>query len=143
TGRACARTALARLGGPEAAIPRDRDGAPGRPRGFVGSITHCAGYRASAVARLTDLRAIGVDAEPHAALPAGLLSVIATPDERSALGALSARRAGTCWDRLLFSAKESVFKAWFPLAGRWLGFGDAVITIDPEAGTFEAALLVP
>jgi len=28
---------------------------------------------------------------------------------------------GPSWDRLLFSAKESVYKAWFPLTGRWLG----------------------
>jgi 4'-phosphopantetheinyl transferase EntD len=47
-----------------------------------------------------------------------------------------------CWDRLLFSAKESVYKAWFPLAGRWLGFADAVITLTPAAGIFSARLLV-
>ena len=33
------------------------------------------------------------------------------------------------WDRLLFSAKESVYKAWFPLARRWLGFEEADIEI--------------
>ena len=36
-----------------------------------------------------------------------------------------ARESRVCWDRLLFSAKEAVYKAWFPLAGRWLGFEDA------------------
>jgi 4'-phosphopantetheinyl transferase EntD len=46
------------------------------------------------------------------------------------------------WDRLLFSAKESVYKAWFPLAKRWLGFEDAVVTLDPSAETFAARLLV-
>ena len=45
-----------------------------------------------------------------------------------------------CWDRLLFSAKESVYKAWFPLTGRWLGFEDADVTITPD-GTFTARLL--
>jgi 4'-phosphopantetheinyl transferase EntD len=43
---------------------------------------------------------------------------------------------------MLFSAKESVYKAWFPLARRWLGFEDARIDIDPVAGTFRATLLV-
>jgi 4'-phosphopantetheinyl transferase EntD len=47
------------------------------------------------------------------------------------------------WDRLLFSAKESVYKAWFPLANRWLGFEDAVLAIDPCRRSFEARLLVP
>ena len=47
------------------------------------------------------------------------------------------------WDRLLFSTKESVYKAWFPLAERWLGFEDARVTIDRDRGSFAARLLVP
>ncbi len=47
------------------------------------------------------------------------------------------------WDRLLFSAKESVYKAWFPLAGRWLGFEDAIVAVDRGFGSFSARLLVP
>ena len=67
TGRACARDALARLGRPPVAIlPGDR-GAPGWPPGIVGSITHCAGYRAAAVGPAADVLAIGLDAEPDAA----------------------------------------------------------------------------
>jgi 4'-phosphopantetheinyl transferase EntD len=58
------------------------------------------------------------------------------------LGDLAARFPATHWDRLLFSAKESVYKAWFPLTGRWLGFEDAHLTIDPAAATFTASLLV-
>ena len=50
------------------------------------------------------------------------------------------------WDRLLFSAKESVYKTWFPLARRWLGFEEAALLFtpgpDPERGTFTADLLV-
>ncbi len=38
---------------------------------------------------------------------------------------LAAARPEVSWDRLLFSAKESVYKTWFPLTGRWLGFEDA------------------
>jgi 4'-phosphopantetheinyl transferase EntD len=49
---------------------------------------------------------------------------------------------GVHWDRLLFSAKESVYKAWFPLAKRWLGFEDAVVTLDTSTETFTARLLV-
>ena len=45
-----------------------------------------------------------------------------------------------CWDRLLFSAKESVYKAWFRATGRWLGFEDAEVTIDPVARAFHARL---
>ena len=51
--------------------------------------------------------------------------------------------AGVRWDRLLFSAKESVYKAWFPLTRRWLDFEEAVVIPDPAEGTFTARLLVP
>jgi len=50
---------------------------------------------------------------------------------------------GVSWDRLLFCAKESVYKAWFPLTRRWLGFEQAAITVDPRAGAFTAELLEP
>jgi enterobactin synthetase component D / holo-[acyl-carrier protein] synthase len=44
-------------------------GEPGWPPGVTGSITHCPGYRACAVARTEDLAAIGIDAEPDEELP--------------------------------------------------------------------------
>lgn len=110
---------------------------------MVGSITHCAGYRASAVAHLTDVAGIGLDAEPNAPLPDGVLERIAVAQERAWLPELAAAVPGVSWDRLLFCAKESVYKAWFPLTRRWLGFEQAVITVDPQAGAFTAELLEP
>jgi 4'-phosphopantetheinyl transferase EntD len=143
TTRACARTALARLGIPPAPIIPGVRGAPQWPPGIVGSMTHCAGYRACAVARKQDIITIGVDAEPDDCLPDGVLdAIIATADERARVSALLSSAPGPSWDRLLFSAKESVYKAWFPLTRRWLDFGEAVVTIDPVAGTFTADLLV-
>jgi 4'-phosphopantetheinyl transferase EntD len=142
TARACARRALAGLGCEPVAIPRDERGAPLWPAGVVGSITHCAGYRACAVARARDVITLGIDAEPADALPGRVLERISSAPERTGLCALAAAHPTVCWDRLLFSAKEAVYKAWYPLTGRWLDFGDAVITFDP-AGTFAAELLVP
>ena len=141
TGRGCARRALAALGLGPLAIGRGERGAPRWPPGVVGSITHCAGYRAAAAARGRDARALGVDAEPDQPLPALVLGGIALPGERAMLREL-AGAPGACWDRLLFSAKESVYKAWFPLTGRWLGFQDAQLTVNPADGTFRARLLV-
>lgn len=145
TARACARAALGKLGRPAVPIVPGPRGAPQWPSGIVGSITHCAGYRASAVARSEDILAIGLDAEPDGKLPDGVLEVVATPDERKALSRLgsgSATPRQPHWDRLLFSAKESVYKAWFPLTRRWLDFEEAVITLSPADGTFTARLLV-
>jgi 4'-phosphopantetheinyl transferase EntD len=143
TGRDCARRALAALGVDPAPILRGERGAPQWPPGIVGSITHCAGYRAAAVARASDVLTVGLDAEPAEVLPDGVLEYISRPAERARLRDLTAAAPGICWDRLLFCAKEATYKAWFPLARRWLGFQDADITLHPADGTFEARLLVP
>jgi 4'-phosphopantetheinyl transferase EntD len=142
TARMCARAALEELGFPPAPIPTGERGEPRWPVGVVGSITHCDGYRACAVARSSEIVTVGIDAERNAALPDGLLTDIARPEELPWLRRLELESPGVHWGRLLFSAKESVYKAWFPLARRWLGFEDAVITVDPGAGTFAARLLV-
>jgi 4'-phosphopantetheinyl transferase EntD len=144
TGRACARTALTRLGQPAVSVLRGPGGAPCWAHGITGSITHCEGYRAAVVALARDVVSLGVDAEPDEPLPdSGMLDLIARDEERDRLAALAAQAPGVSWDRLLFSAKESVYKTWFPLARRWLGFESADIVIDPYAGTFTARLLVP
>lgn len=143
TARACAREALARLGQPPQAIPSGPRGEPLWPAGIVGSITHCDGYRACAIAPAGDLLTVGVDAEPNQRLPDGLLGDIALPEERKRLRDLGRQAPATHWDRLLFSIKESIYKAWFPLAERWLGFEDAVVEIDRQQGSFSSRLLVP
>jgi 4'-phosphopantetheinyl transferase EntD len=140
--RACARRALARLGVPPVPILPGERGAPQWPDGIVGSMTHCPGYRAAAVAPVARVAGIGVDAEPHLALPAGVLDVVALPGEQVLLAALRAGRPEVHWDRVLFSIKESVYKAWFPLTGRWLDFGDVSVRIE-ESGLFVAGFEVP
>jgi 4'-phosphopantetheinyl transferase EntD len=147
TVRHCARHALRQLGLPAVPVLRGEHGEPLWPPNIVGSMTHCAGYRAAALARSCDLWALGIDAEPHQPLPAGVLEMTALDEERERLSELATAETATCWDRILFSAKEAVYKAWFPLTRRWLGFEDAAITInpgdtDPAEGTFFAHLLV-
>jgi 4'-phosphopantetheinyl transferase EntD len=140
TGRACAREALARLGLQPRAIGVGAAGAPRWPDGVVGSITHCCGCRAVAVGWAADFDAIGIDAEPSQRLPTGTLRAIALPVELERVRHLQRQEPGICWDRLLFSAKESVYKVWSPLAGAKLGFEEAEIAFDLEAGRFSARL---
>jgi 4'-phosphopantetheinyl transferase EntD len=142
TARACARRALAGLGLPAMPIPSGPRGEPCWPEGVVGSITHCEGYRACAVARAAEFLTVGIDAEPDASLPDGVLTQIATVEELPRLRALSREWPAVHWDRLLFSAKEAVYKAWFPLFRHPLGFTDAVLSIDPHGGSFRARLSV-
>lgn len=141
--RHCARQGLAALGIAPAAILSGPRREPLWPHGSVGSMTHCAGYRAAAVARASEVVAVGIDAEPHQPLPDGVLDVVTREEERARLRELAAADDTTAWDRLLFSAKESVYKAWFPLVKDWLGFEQASIAFDPGRRRFSARLMVP
>jgi 4'-phosphopantetheinyl transferase EntD len=122
TTRRCVRDALSELGVVRPPMVPGGAGAPLWPRGIVGSITHCEGYRAAVVARAADVVAVGVDAEPAESLR-GLVSM----------------DPHIPWDRLLFSVKEAVYKVWFPLSRTWLGFEDADITLE-GSGRFTAIL---
>ena len=141
TARRCAREALAKLGYAPAPIRAGPKREPLWPAGLVGSITHTTGFRAAAVAPRSLLASIGIDAERNERLPDGVEESITVPGEPEMLAALSRAFPATHWSRLLFSAKESVYKAWYPLTGRLLGFEDARLAIDP-VGTFTAKLLV-
>jgi 4'-phosphopantetheinyl transferase EntD len=137
TVRACARQALAELGVPELPIPHGPAGSPRWPAGIAGSLTHCDGYRAAAVVRRLHYGSVGIDAEPCAGLPAGVLDLVASPGERAHLARLAGDDPSVPWDRVQFSAKESVYKAWYPLTAQWLDFAQVVVALRP-GGTFVA-----
>ncbi|MCX4679711.1 4'-phosphopantetheinyl transferase superfamily protein [Streptomyces sp. NBC_01433] len=147
TARACARRAMAGLGLPPVPVLRGRRGVPLWPEGIIGSLTHCEGYRAAALTRATDALSLGIDAEPHAPLPSGVRDLISLPSERRWNFPPAPDDDGALhWDRLLFSAKESVFKAWFPITGTELDFDEADITfrraeVGGTEGTLSARLL--
>jgi 4'-phosphopantetheinyl transferase EntD len=141
TVRCCARAALRRIGVVGVPILPDEQRVPRWPAGVVGSMTHCEGYRAAAVARSAELGGIGIDAEPHGPIPDDSLELLLRDEERAALPTLADAEPRLHWDRIAFCAKEAVFKAWFPLTRRWLDFADVSTTVDPD-GTFAARLLV-
>ncbi|MER7757918.1 4'-phosphopantetheinyl transferase superfamily protein [Kitasatospora sp. NPDC097643] len=133
--RTLARRTLAALGHPPVPLLPGPGGAPGWPVGIAGSITHCDGYTACATARTTRLASLGIDAEPAEPLPRGVLALTASEAE---LGRLEALPAGQVpWDRLLFSAKEATYKAWFPLDPRWTGLATIEVELGVDA-TFTA-----
>jgi 4'-phosphopantetheinyl transferase EntD len=138
-GRTCARRALAGLGLPPSPIPVGRDRAPVWPPGVVGSISHCPLRTMAVVAPATDFVAAGIDVEPNAPLPDDVVGTVARPDERRWLAGGDTPVAR---DRLLFSIKESVYKAWFPLTRRWLEFTDVRVDVELASASFEAQLLV-
>jgi 4'-phosphopantetheinyl transferase EntD len=126
-GRACARLALAALGVHGTAIASGPRGEPLWPPGIVGSITHCPGYVAAAVTFSDHVPALGIDAEERGAAGSDLESFICTPAE------LDRYRESEypCWRTLVFSAKESLFKALYPLQHSELEFLDVEVALEP------------
>ncbi|MFF1717797.1 hypothetical protein [Streptomyces sviceus] len=59
--------------------PHRRRRCPAWPDGVVGSMTHCDGYRAAAVAHAGEVLGVGIDAEHHLPLPEGVFASIALP----------------------------------------------------------------
>lgn len=133
-GRTCARRALAALGISSQPILSGPDREPIWPQGIVGSITHCDGYRAAGVARSGNDRWLGIDAEPNNPLPEGVIDLVASRYETESAARISKRIPN--WDRLLFSAKESVYKTWYPLRKVWLDFKDISIVLMPATSSY-------
>src|SRR5438105_8586093 len=129
-GRACARLALAALGIHDVPIPSGPRREPLWPAGIVGSITHCRGYVAAAVRSEEHLSALGIDAEGRGAVDRDLESFVCTPVEAERHRAC----AHASWRTLLFSAKESVFKALYPLRHLELELPDLEVVLEPSGG---------
>lgn len=140
TTRECARRALLRLGFAPQAIPIGAHREPIWPTGVVGSLTHSADLRAATVAASSLYRSLGIDAEANVPLPQSTFELIANPCEVSDVESLGSAWPRVAWDRLLFSAKEAVFKAWFPATGCWLDFSECTLSINAETSTFTARL---
>jgi 4'-phosphopantetheinyl transferase EntD len=119
--------------GVDSPVGRGQHGEPVFPSGVVGSIAHAAGLVVAAVAaRRSGVLSIGLDVHPAMPLPGNVEEIIGGPRElRSAPRLASQSMAAS----VLFSAKESVFKAWFPLTGSWLEFDDVVLRLRDD-GTF-------
>jgi 4'-phosphopantetheinyl transferase EntD len=150
-GRAAAREALRELDGVAAvairlglegvdgvAIPRGTGGEPIWPEGIVGSISHSREVAVAVVARRGDYVGLGVDIEDLGRGPSPRVArLVCRPSEMEWVDP----EAGTQRLALLFSAKEAVFKALYPIEGVWLGFADAELTWLADGGGFEARVL--
>jgi enterobactin synthetase component D len=146
-GRACAARAIAQLDAAlRGTVPRMlRSGAPGFPPGTTGSISHAAGFVTAAVASRSAIDAIGIDSELIAGVrrASRVAGRVATGLElRAAIE--SARIDRDTAVTLLFSAKESLFKALYSRVRRTFDFLDArVETIGHgSSGCLRARLCV-
>jgi 4'-phosphopantetheinyl transferase EntD len=119
--RIVARELLGQLGHTHARVPKATSGAPVWPAGIVGSMAHDDRIAVAAIGLQRDVRAVGIDVEPNAPLPANMLALVATAPELTELANDPLR------GRLLFAAKEAVYKAAYPLDGTFLEFHDITV----------------
>ena len=121
--RIVGRQLLARIGYAACAVPRSPSGAPLWPTGVTGSFAHDDRVAVAAVALCRNVAAVGIDVEPAEVLPPDLLDMVATPQERRRLGSDPYR------GRLLFAAKEAVYKAVYPLDRLFLEYHDVEVDL--------------
>lgn len=141
-GRHCARRVLQALGMEEEhVILRGPEGEPVWPVGVSGSISHTAGACLAMGARQKHMVAVGVDVEKHRPLKPGVFERMATSAEQVRLGLLAAGAGGVCFDAVLFSIKEAVYKAYFPVARQWLGFMDVDVELDAATQRFVCRII--
>jgi 4'-phosphopantetheinyl transferase EntD len=122
--RIVARTLLAQLGHAECAVPRSAAGDPMWPAGIIGSLAHDARVAVAAIATQREIAAVGIDIEPAEHLPSELLEMVATPAERRRID------DEPYGGRLLFVAKEAVYKAVYPLDRTFLEHHDVEVSIS-------------
>ena len=120
---------MAALGEEVTGIPRGADRAPVWPEGLVGSISHDQSGAIAIVAKRHRMLGVGIDIEPAAPLPEELAGSVLMRGERGGDG-LSGRA--------IFSAKECVYKALYPLTGEVWPFTAIFVRPDPEKDRFEA-----
>jgi 4'-phosphopantetheinyl transferase EntD len=117
---------------------------PGWPAGWTGSISHTQGICMVALASTSHFASLGLDVEQATPLGRDLADVICRPEELLQLRELE-KKIGTAFalEKLLFSAKESVHKTYFPLNHHTLDFLDARIELDWAGRRFTAFILNP
>ena len=134
-GRFCAREAMELANISPEHIQIGEKGEPIWPSNIVGSITHSHGYAAAAVAKKSEVLSLGLDAETNEPLSHKVLQRIGNDQEqewvKSVDGSL-VQHPG----KILFSAKEATYKAWYPITHEWLGFQEASIDFHNEKNTF-------
>ncbi len=136
-GRIAARAALAQIGHPAAAIPSAPDRSPVWPAGIVGSITHCRDLCIAVVGNRHALQCIGIDIEPSTPLPADMIEIICTTGERKWLETHASTEHGQI-GKQIFCAKESAYKAIYPLTKNVIEFADMRVTFNSQITHFTA-----
>ena len=134
--RIVARPLLAQLGHPDFAVLKGEGGAPLWPAGVSGSLAHDDHVAVAAVGMTKDIGSVGIDVEPALPLPGEMRDLVMTPQERG-------RASGDPLEgRLLFAAKEAVYKAVYPRDRVFLEFHDIDVDLAAHKATTRTGRVV-
>ena len=131
SGRICAGEVLSRLGTlgqPVLRDPQTRE--PLWPEGISGAITHSGNWAAAAAGKTSEVLGIGIDLEDlERQVDSRISRHVCIPEEQKWL-----QECGEDFLeqnlKIIFSAKESIFKAFFPYTRTYLHFHDARILME-------------
>lgn len=132
--RILARQLLKQLDLPDTELPRLPNGAPKWPDGVAGSLAHDRDMAVAAVMHSDGSSFVGIDVEPAEPLPPKVMEEISTPDEQRRYD------ADLLQSRVLFCAKEAVYKAFNSKTGQFLGFQDVEIDLDSGEAALKGGL---
>ena len=136
-GRTAARLALERLGIQKSpSILRCQDGEPLWPAGVAGSITHCYPWTIAVVAKGTERFTIGIDLEDVQRIKEiDISKLICTENELDwvYVGADFRKRLA-----IIFSVKEAIYKAFYPLCHRYIDFKEVTLSPLTQPDCFRA-----
>lgn len=132
-GRNGAHLAMRRLGLKAEPIMRGQHREPLWPEGVIGSLSHTQNYCVAICSKLhAGIALLGVDVEQNLPLADDVDSYVHSEPERALLESLE-----DLPKRIIFSAKESLFKCMYPLLGRYFGFRDVELSLDPLTRQFD------
>ncbi len=136
-GRWCVQQCYAHLGIAANLPGINRDRSPAWPDGVRGSISHCDTLALAVVARDTDVSLVGVDVESIAAMAQADRALDSSIAHQAEI--IRLKNFGCDHEQamtLLFSAKESLYKALYPKVGRYFDY------LDAEVDAMESDVLV-
>ncbi|WP_397472514.1 4'-phosphopantetheinyl transferase [Rheinheimera sp.] len=140
-GRFLARMGLESLGSDQHTVFTNPDRSPLWPQAYLGSISHANGVAICAVSKQVHTKHVGIDIETvlEPKIAAELAASILVDSEIPLVGSLTNPNAEML--TLVFSAKESLYKALYPEVGRFFGFESArILDLDFASGTFQIEL---
>jgi enterobactin synthetase component D len=138
-GRVCAMKAAELIGIQISDIPTAKNREPVWPSGIVGSISHSNVMAVSCIAKSSDFISVGIDTESLIVEETikAIKNAIALPSE---ISFLEESLKGIDFDlkyTLLFSMKEALYKAIYPLNKEFIDFHDvSLISLSIEKQTF-------